>query len=397
MKRRGDFHSSRGGWPAWWKAAVIAISTLALCSCRTPLATQQIDSVGHTPPGLPESAWTGQPEVPMFVNHMEPAHGPPLPYQAGGQWAPPGITRPWPADEYLRDGGDRGLGVRVNPDWQVLGLDIEDAVAHYDTLDGRTVVEPSNRVHIYAPRFAAVRTVSRLVQGEQLTKAVGVHRLNPVAGYADVQTPTTGLQQYQLRSEIVDRLPILARGRQHDGVLSTNLKPGGFQDAFLPFENLSIIRTGLYEQSEKARLDEFTQAAVTWSHDKAVQVIIQGVQAIAATSDQRGEAVYTVEDRRGPPKLRVLKVASTQYAQPGEMVDFTIRFDNIGQQPIGNVTIVDNLTTRLEYEPDSAQSSLAAEFLTEHNEAESLVLRWEIAEPLEPGDGGIVRFRCRVR
>ena len=89
-------------------------------------------------------------------------------------------------------------------------------------------------------------------------------------------------------------------------------------------------------------------------------------------------------------------VASTQTAQPGEFIDFTLRFDNVGDQPLGNIVLIDNLTTRLEYVADSAQSSVKAEFAAQGNEGESLVLRWEITDPIEPGEGGIVRFRCRV-
>ena len=62
-----------------------------------------------------------------------------------------------------------------------------------------------------------------------------------------------------------------------------------------------------------------------------------------------------------------------------------------------DVTILDNLTTRLEYIEGTAQSSREAEFFVEENEARSLVLRWEIVDPLPVGQGGIVRFRARVR
>ncbi|MEK6237035.1 MAG: hypothetical protein N2C14_20190, partial [Planctomycetales bacterium] len=31
------------------------------------------------------------------------------------------------------------------------------------------------------------------------------------------------------------------------------------------------------------------------------------------------------------------------------------------------------------------------------NEGDSLILRWELEEPLQPGQGGIIRFKCRVR
>ena len=54
----------------------------------------------------------------------------------------------------------------------------------------------------------------------------------------------------------------------------------------------------------------------------------------------------------GNPRLRLVKVASTPFAKPGEEVDFTLRFDNVGNQPIGNVTILDSLSTRLEYVPE---------------------------------------------
>ncbi|HOM17500.1 MAG TPA: DUF11 domain-containing protein, partial [Thermoguttaceae bacterium] len=63
----------------------------------------------------------------------------------------------------------------------------------------------------------------------------------------------------------------------------------------------------------------------------------------------------------------------------------------------GNVTILDNLSGRLEYVADSAQCSLKAQFTAQPNEAGSQLLRWELAQPLKPGEGGVIRFRCRVR
>ncbi len=95
--------------------------------------------------------------------------------------------------------------------------------------------------------------------------------------------------------------------------------------------------------------------------------------------------------------MRVCKVASTKQAKPGDFVEFTIRFDNVGDAAIGNVTLIDNLTTRLEYVDGSAKASREADFFSSPNEGDSLVLRWEFAEPLDPGHGGLVRFKCRVR
>ena len=97
------------------------------------------------------------------------------------------------------------------------------------------------------------------------------------------------------------------------------------------------------------------------------------------------------------PCLRVIKIASKKQAKPGEIVDFTVRFDNLGDQAIKNVVIIDNLTTRLEYVAQTAQSSRRAEFSTSVNDGDSLMLRWDFVDPLPPGEGGLVRFNCRVR
>jgi uncharacterized repeat protein (TIGR01451 family) len=182
-----------------------------------------------------------------------------------------------------------------------------------------------------------------------------------------------------------------------DTVLSSALSPQGFRENFLPFEDLSIIRNGLFQQADKARLATSIDAAIIWTKDDAVQVVIDGQAAGEVAGDQRAQITYMVDDSRGPAKLRVVKVASTDTARPGDTVDFTVRFDNVGDQLIGNVTILDNLVTRLEYVPDSAQSSVEAAFSSQMNEGGSSTLRWEITEPMKPGEGGIVRFRTRVR
>ena len=116
-----------------------------------------------------------------------------------------------------------------------------------------------------------------------------------------------------------------------------------------------------------------------------------------STHDLGPQLTYHYEMPPGKPRLRVVKVASKQNVQPGEMIGFTIRYDNVGDEQIGNVTIIDNLTSRLEYMLNTAQSSLPAKFFTQANEGDSLVLRWEVTDPLKPGQGGIVRFNCRVR
>ena len=311
-------------------------------------------------------------------------------------WAPPGIARPWPPDEYICDGGDQGVRVRVAPDFHVDGLDPEDTVVHYDTLDGHTVVEPSNRVCVYAPRFAAVRKVGPIVLNQQNIAPGGTHAPLPPLDQGQIDIATTTLQELQLQNDIGTKKPTQLREREPVAALINELSPVAFVNRFKAYENLQIIRTGIAQQDEKAYLAQKALAAVVWAKDDGAQVIIDEHHAQLVTKDQTAQMTYTV-DMPGNPKLRVCKVASTDLANSGDIIDFTIRYDNTGNQKIGNVTILDSLTPRLEYVPNSAQSSQKANFSTKVNEGDSLVLRWEITNPLQPGQGGVLRFQCKVR
>ena len=299
-------------------------------------------------------------------------------------------------DELLCDGGDRVPGVLVSPDWRIAGLNLSDTIAHYDTLDGKTVVKPTNCVCIYAPRFGAVRSVARIVASEQIDSPNGM--MLPVAAVRQdaVDIPGASLQRIQARGDTGVRPPEAFVARATVGPITSVLMPLGFTENFLPYENFLLMRRGIFDAEEKVKLEEAVDAAIVWTATQALQVTLEGQAAVALTKDQRVQVTYTVEDRRCP-KLRVCKVASRQSALPGEIVEFTIRFDNIGTQPIGNIVLVDNLTTRLEYVAGSAQASVKASFSTEVNQGESLRLRWEFADPLEADAGGLVRFKCKVR
>ncbi len=332
----------------------------------------------HAPPALPSSAWTG------------PAH------VGDDPWKPDGLYGPWPRDEYICDGGDQPGEVRVRSDWSVDGLNLEDTIAHFDTKDGRTIVAPSNRVCIYAPRFAAVRKVSSMVQARETMRSAGVSAPLRLGQQTDSVLVESAMQQNQAMGEIGLRAPIAYRERQESVLVHNNLAAIHFEQGFSPFEDLQFIRQGAFDNSQKARLADVTSAALAWTDKKGVQVVLDHTEAAIATTDVRPQVTFQYE-LGGKPRLRIGKIASRHQARPGDIIDFTLRFDNIGTQEIGNVTIIDNLTTRLEYVPDSAQCSLGAEFVASENEGESLTLRWEITEPLPIGAGGVIRFKCVVR
>jgi uncharacterized repeat protein (TIGR01451 family) len=398
--------------PDLWSMALLALCTLILCSCRAPSAqtvpTRQgaagwAATSGSPQPGahgtLPPEAYTGAPgsmaAAPMGPPGME--QGVPLAYAPRGPWSPDGLRQPWPEDEYIRDGGDEGRHTDVSQNWEIRGLDMEDTVAHYDTLDGRTLVEPSNEVFIYSPRFGAVRQVVGLVSNEERQKATGVYLPAKLDTPTITQVVGNAKQNIQADDEISARPPLAMRSKQGRDVLSNTIVLRGFQNTFKAYEDLAIIRLGRVEGSEMAFLARGSNAAIAWSHTQAVQVILDRKEAMVEVKYDKASSLYTMTEPPGHPKLRVAKVASTNFAQPGEEVDFTIRFDNVGDQTIGNVTIVDSLSTRLEFVPDSAQCSVDAQFSTQPNEGDSVVVRCEVTKPLEAGKGGILRFRCRVR
>ena len=92
------------------------------------------------------------------------------------------------------------------------------------------------------------------------------------------------------------------------------------------------------------------------------------------------------------------------------MIRFTLRFDNVGERPLTQVRIIDNLSPRLEYIKDSAtlgftdedEKTPAAEarggrITVDDNEQGSEVLVFELDEPLPGGVGGVITFQARVR
>lgn len=412
-------------WPRWWRIAVIGLAALILSGCRSarwsgmawpsgppspalPQALADESSVappilpqgfvpGYAMPSsaLPQVAVTGATPASPFEGTAQEAAG--LGAAPSGPWSPPGLATPWPAEEYLADGGDSQQPAGANREGMVLGLEPEDTVAQFDTLDGRTLVVPSNRVHIYSPRFLAVRQVVSLRENAQLDRTSGVYLPEKLAEGAEVLRPESRKQHYQPTGQVGEKSVTIFRAREGQTEVSLALGPKGFQDAFLPFENFRVIRLGQYDEAEMPFLARSARAAVTWTNRQSVRVILEGKTAVALVQNEQVEVIYTVDEPPANPRLRVIKLASTSAARPGESVDFTIRFDNVGNQPIGNVTLLDNLTPRLEYVANSAQASRKAHFSVEPNQVGSLVLRWDFDEPLRPGEGGVVRFRCRVR
>jgi uncharacterized repeat protein (TIGR01451 family) len=412
--------------PDWWRYTLVALATLILCSCQ---ALPPADWRGTIPE---EPATHGNEPADVVTDVPPPVQLKPMPAgevrelsgdqvaasrpleskEIAAGWATPvpcaccgngggcELCPPQaivgPPDEYLCDGGDYGLPAAVRADWTVDGLEQEDAIAHYDTLDGRVVVTPSNRVCIYAPRFAAVRRVENLLAHERRQLIdVALEETTPVNS-DDVQPVVASTQRVGVAIDVGEQPANLFRGREQATEVVQEIAPGEFYNTLGPYANLEIVRTGEVVGSELPIIKREVQAAVAWNGDQAAQVVFSNQQAVAVVGLKQPGTVYQT-DEPGDPRLRLVKLASKSNALPGEEVEFTLRFDSIGDQTVGNVTIIDSLTTRLEYVPNTAKCTVPASFTSVPNGAGSTVLRWEIKDPLKPGEGGVLQFRTRVR
>ncbi|MCP4476875.1 MAG: DUF11 domain-containing protein [Planctomycetaceae bacterium] len=300
-------------------------------------------------------------------------------------------------DEYVFDGSDRGVKVTIGDDLIIQGLETEDTVGHFETVDGQRLVTPSNRVAIYAPRFGAVRRLDGVFNARLRQPIGSIEEKTPIAmANGNNETATSNqhvaLDQFEnskRASEFIDR----TRGVLADNIVHLL----GTRNSFKAYENLSLIRLGKHSNSESARLDLGIQSAKVWEDNLGLQIAVSNTAPVTVDKVKSAQQFVHVETKEGSDILRVTKVASKIAARTGDIVEFTIRFDNLSARDLADVTIIDNLTRRLEYIADSASSTVGAEFSQEKNDGGSLLLRWKLSESLAPQKGGLVRFKCRVR
>ncbi len=300
------------------------------------------------------------------------------------------------SNEYIFDGGDQEPSVVVKKDWTAAGVDPTDTVIYYETLGGQVCVKPSNRVPIYAPRFGAVRQVTGVTLA---ARAVGTERmLAPVS--------PANIREADLAGNVT--VPIAPHGEQQVGMLDAFqenrlgvpiaqvVPPARMSETIVMFEDITFFATGEMIYDEVPVLGRVLANAREWYNPESVEVVIDGQQAALVVDAKRAQDVHVYEM---PDKcaMRICKAASHTIANSGDIVRFTIRFDNVGPKPLGNAVVMDSLSARLEYIEGSQQCSVDAKFSTDANDVGSQVLRWEIDEAISPSAGGVISFDCRVR
>lgn len=306
--------------------------------------------------------------------------------------AAPRLTDP---QEYIFDGGDRDPQVRLKSDMSQVGLDPEDTVIQYETMDGKTQVQSGCRVAIYAPRFGSVRKKTVIRQNDLATRPHAASNPDVVGTMRD-QLPQVNVSK-QVKAVNKENVRVVEAFRERSSALPSEmiLPMVTVSEAFKPFEDLALIRNGDMKGTDPAKLAAATAAARTWTNNDQLNVIIDDQEA-SVISDSSRAADVTLYEYKGA-RIRLCKVASEQIANPGDTISFTIRFDNVGEQPLSKLVITDSLAPRLEYVEESQKSSLESNFSTSPNSAGSVVLRWELSQPIKPGEGGLVRFTAKVR
>ena len=298
--------------------------------------------------------------------------------------------------EYVFDGDDRGSRIQVDQSFNVYGLDAEDTFGHFDTLDGQRIVAPSNRVAIYAPRFGAVRKIDGAVNAQLNQPTVGFSERKQTLQASDMSVATT-TKQFEMPARSYGGQRASGFLDQTRGVaVRRTIAPQSTRNYQSLMFTESLLQIDKIDNAIGAQLQQGIQAAVAWETALGLRVVSKGIQPIIVRDLQTATELLHIESENDPT-LQVVKTASVIAARPGDEVEFMIRFDNISSRRIGNVTLMDNLTRRLEYVEGSSECTLKSEFKSEVNDAQSLALRWEITEPVEPGTGGVIRFRCRVR
>lgn len=298
--------------------------------------------------------------------------------------------------EYVFDGGDQQPRVIIKKDWTPAGVDPTDTVVYYETETGEICVQPTNRVPIYAPRFGAVRKI----RGAQLAaKAIGTQRIvDPVTAGRLEDTELAGSMTLPLATHGEEQVDFIDAFRENRGgiPLESIIPAERMTRAFVPHEGIDVLGLGRITDEEIAVLGRVLQNARTWYQPESLEVILDTTEAVVITDDRKPQDVHVFETR-DKCALRICKTASHTIANPGDVINFAIRFDNAGSKAIGNAVILDSLSPRLEYIEGSQQSSIDARFSADPNEVGSQILRWEILSTIETSDGGVISFDCRVR
>ncbi len=387
-------------------AAALGVAASAAWSSQTDKTSQpallaQVLPAGHgscqnCPPGHTTGTFSqAEPRVALPLTAACPQICP-LPWTEPGDVAVAVYEPEIYPEEYICDGGDRDDPVHYSP-FGRRGLDTEDTVAEFTDDTGRRHIRPSTRTCIYAPQFAAVRSASLPQIGVAVDRLAGTHDRRGTVGLLAEQA--TGVQQHNDQPIGLD-LRTRASGLDRDMADSSVAKvvaPARHIKLNNVFENELFLAPGGLDRTQEAYLAHIVQVAAAWTRNLNPVIVATDSAGEEVLANFSVEEYVGVEDRSRKGDLKIIKVVDEPTAVPGDVVTFTIHYENIGDRNLYNIQILDNLTPRLELLPDSMESDREGEFTIEDNNEGSIVLTFTLTDPLPGTTSGTLTFQCRVR
>ncbi|MCA9110896.1 MAG: isopeptide-forming domain-containing fimbrial protein [Planctomycetaceae bacterium] len=319
----------------------------------------------------------------------------PLPGAPACEVEVPGYEPDYYPDEYICDGGDRGIKVYHN-EFGRQGLETEDTVAEFTDDLGHRRIRPSCRTCIYAPQFAAVRSASLPEVSLAVDRAAGAHDRRGTIGLHSRLTPETGLQNEQpigvdSRSR-ASGMELLLSQKELDQIerLARHIK------LINAFEDRLFLQRGQLDRTEEAYLAQEVQFAATWTRDLNPVIVASDAGGQEVIANFSVEEYVGIEDKSCPGDLRIIKLVDKPTAVPGDIVTFTLHYENIGDRSLYRINIVDNLTPRLEFIDGTTDSDREGDFTVDPNGEGSVIVTFELKDPLPGHTGGTLTFQCRV-
>lgn len=404
---------------SWPRLLAIALGAVALASCRSvtsPLAGGAAGIV-HRDSADPASR-CGK----ACRRECRPEDCPPCPPLAVVPPPPVPVARVCK----VCDGGDSGRPAKPSGDTGIDNLTSGDTVARFRASDddnpaeetiavedgaggfdraatGRPGREPAECDHVSvancacvcAPRFASVREIVRPLEDYAPT--------GPIAASLDAGPEVTAIRQ-KSRAGTQRVPPVLARRALPELAVVDARPPLGLEKArrpgetpyvCVPAEDVQDDVPQTFLAKQRPKIAVAFDVPLAWTCLTQAQVMVQETAAETITVD-RGTAVLRLKCP-GRAELSLCKTAGGKTVRSGEELDFTIAILNSGDRKLEGIVLADALPKRLAYVPDSADSTLPADFVTETAADGAVVLKWVFKQPISPGESGFVRFRTLVR
>jgi uncharacterized repeat protein (TIGR01451 family) len=315
-------------------------------------------------------------------------------------YSPPPARPSLPRDEYLCDGGDRGIPAAPTSTGRVSGVDPRDAIVRFE-IGLRGIPEarilPTNVVCVYAPRFAEVRLSTGTNANVDIQMVKTDKTIDKISQADSLDTAKRLVQKQAAQLARERSRATQQRGRvlvdEDSNYRSTYAFVGPTLAAVdIQKQNPEIARTRekAIIVKERLRLD-----GIKTAESPVISGLTQGASAavrVWGPHDMTG-----VETPPNRPGLAVIKRVSAVEAEPGDTLTYAIVYRNMGNSPIGEVSIVDSLLPRLEYVKGSARGPAGTAFTTAVNRVGSTELRWQLPGALAPGATGYVSFEVIVR